>query len=123
MQAQPCEILVEILGTARVGEIAIRYPPIRDGAGDAMDELADGLFSPAVVWVTADGDVAIKILGNRDLGGEFTPSAWNLDVLLAEHGFTTVVGDFGGASFPLDFVEWGYSWSRETGLEVQSWGA
>jgi hypothetical protein len=64
-----------------------------------VDELAHGGFALAGVLL------AVKVFRHDDLGGELRPGFGHLDVFLLEDDFAGVVGDFGGALFPLDLVK------------------
>jgi hypothetical protein len=50
------------------------------------------------------GDVAVEIFRDGDLGGQDAPALGDFDVFLLEDGLARIVGDFGGALVPLDFV-------------------
>ena len=80
-------------------------------------ELAHRLLAPALVRVGAMRGVAVEILRDGDLGGEFAPRFGHLDIFLAEHGLAAVVGDFRGAVLPLDFVK------RRRSPAWRSWGS
>ncbi len=101
---QPGELFAEDFGLGFVGEVAVGQTPIGDGARDAVDDLLEGRFATAGVWVGAVVDVAVKILGGENLGGEVGEGFGDLDVLLFEDGLALVVGDFSGAVGPGDFV-------------------
>ena len=98
VEAEPGQFIVKQLAAGLV-EIAVAHAPIRQRAADAVDELADGGFAFAGVLL------AVKILGDDHLGGQFGPGLGRLDVILPEDDLAGVVGDFGRAPVPFDLVE------------------
>ena len=98
IDAEPGEFVVEGFAVG-LAEVAILDAPIGDGAGDAVDELADGGFALAGVLF------AVKIFRDDDLGGELRPRLGYLDVFLLEDHLAGIIGDFGGATVPFELVE------------------
>jgi hypothetical protein len=96
--------VIKSLGVLLGLEVTILLAPIGDGAGDAMDELADGSFAAVIGWIGALGDVTVEIFRDGDLGGEDAPALGDFDVLLLEDRLARIIGDLGGALFPFDFV-------------------
>ena len=101
---QPLELLVEDLGLLFVFEIAVLDAPLGDRAGDAVDDLFEGALTAALEGIVAVVDVAVKVFGSKDFGGEIGESGRDFDVLLLKHGGTLVVGNLGGAERPLDVI-------------------
>ena len=99
MNDQVLEFGAKDLGLFGVHEVAVLDAPVRDRAGDAMDELLDRVFALGL------GRIAVKIFGADDLGREHRPGFGHLDPLLLEDHLATVIGDFGDAAFPFDLVE------------------
>src|SRR5579862_8722919 len=99
MEAQPGEIAVKVFSVFASGEVAVGNPPIGDGAGNAMDELADA--------VLAFGGLrfAVEILTDDDVGRQGAPRFGNLAVGLLEEDFARLVLDLCGPLFPGDGVE------------------
>ncbi len=122
VDAEPGQFLVEGLGVLLRLEVAVGDAPIGDGAGDAVDELADGGLAAVLVGIGAVGDVAVEVLRNGDLGGEHAPALGHLDVFLLEDGLAGIVGDLRGPLFPVDFVEGMDVGLREDGLEREALG-
>ena len=120
VHAEPGQLVVESLGRFRVCEIAVLDAPVGDRAGDAVDELAHRSFASALVRIGAVGDVAVEILRDGDLRGELAPALRHLDVFLLEDHLAAVVGDFRGAAFPFDLVEWRDGRIAEHPLETQT---
>ncbi len=69
-----------------------------------MDELAHGGLAAMLLRVGALGDVAVEILRDGDLGGEDAPAFRYFHILLLEDGLAGIIGNFGGALLPFDFV-------------------
>jgi len=98
---RPASLSVRVKNFAiSLAEIAVRDAPVRDGAGDAMDELAHGSLALGGVLF------AVKIFRHDDFRGEDRPRLRHFNVLLLEDDFAGIIGDFGGALVPFDLVEW-----------------
>src|SRR5690348_5570475 len=98
VQTEPGQLVVENLAVG-FAEITILYTPIRNGPGDAVDELAHGGFALGGVLL------AIKVLRDDDLRGQQRPRLRHLDVFLFENHLAGIIGDFGSATVPFDLVE------------------
>ena len=122
VEAEPGQVVVERFRAGVVGEIAVAFAEIGDGAGDAVDELADGGFASAFMRVGAVGEVAVEILRDGDLGGEGAPAARHFNIFLLEDNFAGIVVDFRGALVPFDVVEGRAGLGVEAGLEFEALG-
>ena len=65
-------------------------------------------------------DVAIEIFRDRYLGRERAPGFRDLDVLLFEDNLAAVIGDLGGAPFPLDLIKGRDGKIAENALKTQA---
>jgi len=119
VQGEPGELVVKGLGGRRVREVAIRAAPIGNGAGDAMNELADRRFAPAGVRIMPFGRIAIKVLGDGDLRRERAPAFRHLYLFLPEDGAPGIIGDFRGSLLPFAAVEGRCPRGTENALEPQ----
>src|SRR4029077_13169350 len=81
------------------GEIAALFTPADDGAGDAIDQLAHGVFA------LSRSGLAVKVFAGDDIGGGLRPILRDFDALLAEDGHALFIADQRGALLPLDGVE------------------
>ena len=117
VQAEPGQVVVEVLGVLGRREVAVGDAPVGDGARDPVDQLAHRRLAPAFLRVGAVGDVAVEVLRDRDLGRQFAPLGRHFDVLLFEDGLAAVIGDGGGAVVPFHLVEGGDPRGGEGGGE------
>ena len=99
MDAHPGEFGIEGLGIGIGGEKPILLPPVRNGAGHAVDELANGLLPDCGV------ESAVKILGGHDIGGEHRPALGDLNIFLNENDGALVVGNGGLPQVPVNALE------------------
>ena len=98
VDAEPSQFVIEHFAVG-FGEITVGDAPVGDGAGDAVDELADGEFAFGGFLF------AVEVFGDDDFGGELGPGLGDFDVFLLEDDFAGVIGDFGGAAVPFELVE------------------
>src|SRR4051812_1173701 len=99
VQKQPGEILIEEVGFLLV-EIASLPSMLRDGVGDAVDELAQGGLA------SRGAQLAIEVLAGGDVAGFLAPGEGELRVLLLEEeGAGLVVLDPGIHLAPGNRVE------------------
>ena len=120
VEAEPGQVIVKGLGAGLVGKVTVGLAEVGDGAGDAVDELADGGFASAFVWVGAIGDVAVEIFRDGDLGGERTPAAGDFHVFLFEDDLARIVIDLGRALVPFHVVEGRAGLGVETLFEFEA---
>ena len=98
IHAEPGEFVVEDLAVL-LAEVTVLDAPVRDGAGDAVDQLLDaGLALGGVL-------LAVKVFRDDDLGGELRPELGHFDAFLLKDDLAGVVGDFSSAFVPFDLVE------------------
>src|SRR5262249_47277393 len=98
VQAEGGELVVEAVGVFLAGEVAVLAAPVADGAGDAVDELADAGLALGSV------QLAVEILAGDDVGGELAPGLGDLAIDLLENDAAALVLDGGCALFPFELV-------------------
>src|SRR2546427_5630067 len=114
MEEQMHQLGLEGIGVPVRGEIAVLPTPSGDGARDPSDELPDGVLS------LERPQCPPKIFLDDDVRGQLRPGLRDLNVLLLEDRLSLLVGDQGGARFPLDFVEGIDPWTRVQAGEGQT---
>ena len=103
--AKPGQLVVEYFGCFRVSEIAVGKAAICERPGHAMDQLSHGGFATSFVRVSAVGDVAVEVFGNRDFSCERAPVFWDLDFFLLENNLAAVVGDLRRPALPFQLLK------------------
>ena len=87
VHAEPGQVAVEVFAVLLRLEVAVGDAPVGDRAGDAVDELLDGVLALGRV------DLAVEILAHHHVGGQLAPGGRNLTGRLLEEHL---------AVFPLD---------------------
>ena len=97
VQAKPRQLLVKNLAILPA-EVTVVDAPVGDGAGHAMDQLANGRLPLRRALL------AKEIFRDDDLGRKLRPVLGHLDVFLLENDLAALVGDLRRAGIPLDLV-------------------
>src|SRR5437667_9186153 len=85
-----------------------------------MNQLPHRSLSAAFMGIGAVRDVAVEIFRHRYLGREGAPALRDLNVLLFENDFATVISDLRCATFPFDLIEWRNRGIAEHALKTQA---
>ena len=112
IHAQPGQLIVEDFAVC-LGEVFVLYAPVCDRAADAVDHLADALFTLIGL------DIAVKILGDNNLGGKLGPELGNFDFFLTEEDIAGIIIDFRGAVVPFDFIKGAYFGGAEYAINFE----
>ena len=109
VDAEPREVAVEVLAVLLRLEVAVGDPPIGNRAGDAVDELLDGVFPLGGV------DLAVEVLAHHHVGGQLAPGCRNLAGRLLKKHLTVFALDSRRPQLPLRGVERAFCLNRAEG--------
>ncbi len=100
------QLVAEIFGVLRRGEVAALLAPVGDGVDDAMHQLADAGLA------LRRAQLAVKIFAGDDIGGGLRPVRRNFDIALLEDDLALIVADRGRAGLPCYFVVGGLAFGK-----------
>ena len=113
VDAEPREVAVEVLAVLLRLEVAVGDAPIGDRAGDAVNELLDGVLPLGGV------DLAVEVLAHHHIGGQLAPGRRNLTGRLLEEDLAVFTLDRRRPQLPFRGVEWAFSLNgAEGGLQL-----
>jgi hypothetical protein len=109
-----CQLIGKDGRVIRGGKVATAPTPYGEGVDNTLDEL------PRREFALGCTQRAAEVFRGHHIGSHLRPELWKVNVTLLKHHGTIFAGDQGMACFPVHFVVWADTSTREVTLQRET---